>query len=325
MRDFVGRLTALDPGASETLKVITYFDALVASGVGLDGLLRGAAVLAGVPAGAERRGRTVRFDPNGRRANDDGTRTRRPVRPVGGGSVWLERPDSLRANDEMIVERLALAVELLEARRTPTGVLEQILDTELPPAERASKLAGAGIEPGTRIRLIATDAGTRPPGRLTGEVPSRYGMRQASLQLTDRLPDAGPAGVGIWVRADHAPESWDAAVIAHRLTTPLTPVIDAADLGAMLILARAYAPEDPHPDVQTLDALDDRTAEILRTLVESDSIRAAAAQLAMHHSTLQARHDSLTRELGYDPRSTSGRMRYIAAEMLSRLGTDATP
>ncbi|OYO06286.1 hypothetical protein [Enemella evansiae] len=110
MRDFVGRLTALDPGASETLKVITYFDALVASGVGLEGLLRGAAVLAGVPAGAERRGRTVRFDPNGRRAGDDGTRTRRPVRPVGGGSVWLERPDSLRANDEMIVERLALAV-----------------------------------------------------------------------------------------------------------------------------------------------------------------------------------------------------------------------
>lgn len=321
MKDFVGRLTALDPEASETLKVISYFDALVAGGVGLDGLLRGAAVLSGVVAGSTRRGRTVRFDPSGRRV--PGTEpTRHPVRPVGGDSVWLKRPDSLLANDEMIVERLALAVELLDTRRTPAGVLEGVLDAELSPAERASRLARAGIEPSTRIRMIATDPTARQPGRLTGEVGSRYGMLHASLQLTDRVPATGPAGIGIWVRADHAPDSWQAAAIAHRLANASTPVVDAADLGAMLILANSYDPDRPHPDVLALAALDDRTAEILRVLVEAESLRAAATELAMHHSSVRARHESLTTELGYDPRSTAGRMRYIAAEMLHRLSTD---
>lgn len=88
----------------------------------------------------------------------------------------------------------------------------------------------------------------------------------------------------------------------------------------MLLLARAYDPAHPHLDVTTLAGLDDRSAEILRVLVESDSIRAAAATLAMHHSSVQARHESLTRDLGYDPRTTVGRMRYVAVELLRRLG-----
>ena len=51
MQELVGRLTALDPEASETLKVVSYFDTLVAGAVGLDSLLRGAAVLSGAVAG----------------------------------------------------------------------------------------------------------------------------------------------------------------------------------------------------------------------------------------------------------------------------------
>ncbi|WP_255780020.1 hypothetical protein KZZ52_18865 [Dactylosporangium sp. AC04546] len=40
----------------------------------------------------------------------------------------------------------------------------------------------------------------------------------------------------------------------------------------------------------------------------------------MHHSTLQARHETLTRDLGYDPRTTLGRTRYTVARMLLNLG-----
>ncbi|GGQ88487.1 hypothetical protein [Kitasatospora griseola] len=39
----------------------------------------------------------------------------------------------------------------------------------------------------------------------------------------------------------------------------------------------------------------------------------------MHHSTVQARHEALTDTLGHDPRSTTGRMRYVAAAPLLRL------
>jgi hypothetical protein len=39
----------------------------------------------------------------------------------------------------------------------------------------------------------------------------------------------------------------------------------------------------------------------------------------MHHSSIQARHDALTRNLGYDPRTPLGNTRYIAAALLLRL------
>ncbi len=154
-------------------------------------------------------------------------------------------------------------------------------------------------------------------------MPTRFGTLRATLDVGERPDPAGPAGLGQWVRADRAPESWEGAVIALRLTTPLTPVVDATALGAMIVLARAYDPALPHPDVEALAHLDRRSAEILRVLVEADSIRAAAAELAMHHSTLQAKHESLRRLIGYDPRTTAGRMRYVAAEMLRRINEGA--
>ncbi|MEU2305802.1 helix-turn-helix domain-containing protein [Streptomyces misionensis] len=124
---------------------------------------------------------------------------------------------------------------------------------------------------------------------------------------------------GTWVRAGHAPESWDAAIIALRLTDDYAPAVDATDLGATLLLAQAYDPQHPHHDVRALAGLDTRSVDVLRTLVEADSIRSAAAALGMHPSTVQARHETLIQILGYDPRTDIGRMRYIAAALLPRL------
>ncbi|WP_073813026.1 helix-turn-helix domain-containing protein [Kitasatospora sp. CB01950] len=93
----------------------------------------------------------------------------------------------------------------------------------------------------------------------------------------------------------------------------------------MLLLAQAHDPQAPHEDVRALAALDQRSSDVLRTLVEADSIRSAAATLGMHHSTVQARHEALTASLGYDPRTTTGRMRYTAAALLLRLTDPITP
>lgn len=320
MQELVGRLTALDPAASETLRVVSYFDALIARGVGLDGLLRAAAALSGVVAGAETRGRTRRFDPAGRVVPGPAETPTRRVQLPFGGAVWIERGGPPHVNDEMILERLALAVGLIEAHHHPADGLDIIIDAERSADERATALARLRIGPHERIRLVATDVDAPWPGAPHTELPTRFGILRATLDRQGALLSAGRVGLGPWVRADLAPESWDGAVIAYRLATASVPVVDATDLGAMLILARAYDPEHPHHDVTTLAGLDARSAEILRVLVESDSIRAAAAALTMHHSTVQARHESLSRELGYDPRTTGGRMRYIAAEVLRRLG-----
>lgn len=319
MEELVGRLTALDPEASEALKVVAYFDALVAGGAGLDSLLRGAAALSGAVAGAERRGRISRRGPDGASLPENEDVHRSPQKDCTAGSVWLERTGKFHANDEMIVERLALALDLLEARRAPVGNLDIIIDPARSTEERTKALASSGIEPGARIRIIATRPDGRPANALSTVVPTRDGMLRATLGRTTTEPLATPAGLGTWVRADHAPDSWDGAMIALRLTEPAMPVVDAESLGTLLMLARAHDPRSPHEDVRAIMRLDERSARVLRALVETDSIRAAAAALGMHHSTLQARHEALTRDLGYDPRTTTGRIRYGAAEFLRRL------
>ncbi|MFI2608290.1 PucR family transcriptional regulator [Kitasatospora sp. NPDC018619] len=325
MHELIDRIDALDPRAAEALKVVSYFDTLITGDVGLDGLLRGAAALSGTVAGAERHGRTSRRDPDGRLLDGTtGREPRSPARPCSDGCVWLERDGAAHPNDAVIVERLAFAVELLDLRRHTGSALEIGIDAARTLDDRTTALARLRLDPGTRIRLIATRVDDQAPDAPSTILPTRYGILRASLDTTGRVPFQGRAGLGPWVRADRAPASWDGAVIALRLTAPSTPTVDATDLGAMLMLAQAHDPHAPHEDVRALLRLDARSATVLRALVEADSLRAAAAELGMHHSTLQARHEALTRDLGYDPRSTTGRMRYIAAALLQRL-TDPVP
>lgn len=320
MHQLVGRLDSLDPQASESLRIVSYFDVLLTRGAGLDGLLRGAAVLSGTVAGAELRGRVSRRDPDGHLLPDgSGDHRRSSQRADEGWTVWLERAGEPEPNDEMIVERLALGVELLEARRRPERGLDAVIDAARTRAERVTHLAKRRIDPATPVRIVATLADAEETAAPSAIVATRYGLLRATLDVSGTLAPPEPVGLGTWVRADRAPESWDAAVVALRLTDAATPTVDATDLGAMLLLAQAYDPQDPHDDVRALAGLDQRTADVLRTLVEADSIRSAATDLGMHHSTVQARHEALTRTLGYDPRTTVGRMRYIAAALLLRL------
>jgi hypothetical protein len=319
MQELVGRLTALDPEASDALKVVSYFDALVAAGVGLDGLLRGAAALSGVVAGADRRARIIRRGPDGQSQPGTEPFPRSPERACSAGTVWLERVGTRHANDEMIVERLALALDLIEARHNPVSSLETVIDPTCTVTERTTALARLRVEPGSRIRIIATRSDAPAGDAYSAAVPTHYGILRATLCRAASPPPSKPAGLGPWVRADHAPESWDGAMIALRLTDSTDPVVDATDLGAMLLLARVHDPETPHDDIRALARLDARSVQVLRALVEADSVRAAAAALGMHHSTLQARHEALTHELGYDPRTAAGKIRYAAAEFLLRL------
>lgn len=314
-----GWRSALDPEVSESLSVISYFDALMADGVGLDGLLRGAAVLAGVVAGAEVRGKVVRRDPQGRRVDDGAENPRSATRQTPAGTVWLERTEAAHAGDALILERLALAVELAAVRHNPDNALDILLDEARTTHERASSLARLGFEPDTRLRVIASTVEDRRPNRASTIVATHSGMLRATVDVHGDYAPRGRTGFGTWERAFDASASWEAAAIAFRFTDMSTLTVDASELGALLPLVRKYDPRAPHADVLVLDRLDTRSAQILRTLVEAESVRAAAVQLGMHHSSLQARHEDLTLALGYDPRTVVGRIRYATAEMLRRL------
>jgi hypothetical protein len=153
MQQLVGRLTALDPEASATLKVVSYFDTLVGHEAGVETLLRGASVLSGCPVGFDP-GKAVaglRVSPAGQRL-PAGSPGDWPSAPAGPGAlVWLERSGVPHANDAMILERLALAVAISRSRARPGSGLhravERILDADASEEDRATAAAQLGLDP----------------------------------------------------------------------------------------------------------------------------------------------------------------------------------
>lgn len=61
--------------------------------------------------------------------------------------------------------------------------------------------------------------------------------------------------------------------------------------------------------------------ETVSALVTTQTVREAARVLNIHHSTLQARCETIRLELGFDPLVGFGRTRLGAAFLLHRLST----
>lgn len=321
MQELLGRLTSLDPEASASLKVIAYFDALVAGDVRVEALVRAAALLSGAVAGVESPQQCLRVAPDGGPAADAGSSAGWPgVNVSADERVWIERSGHAHANDAMVLERFALAVGVLRARRRSVAddPVQLVIDATRSEQERAAAA--------TRLRLddaivyaIATPPAVCPAGPST-LLATAHGVVRATIVSGSDSADHVPAGIGSAGSAARLPESWTDALLALRLTDDAHPRVDAAALGVLLPAVRAVESEvGRHPDVAALSNLDVRSARTLAALVEADSVRAAAGALGMHHSSLQARHEALSRELGYDPRSPLGRARYELAALLLRL------
>ncbi len=323
MQELAGRLTALDPEASASLKVIASFDALVAGGVGIEALVRAAAVLGGTIAGARIGGRTTRVDADGRVA-PDGDAAQWPQVSDGDGTVWIERDGAAHANDAMILERLALAVAVIRSRRVEpvAGAVEVLIDGSRHADERERALQRLHLDRAQPLMIVASHGGLSMP---VAGASTTLTLPDGLLRATIAEPSAAispdrPAGVAVAASPYALAEAWHDARSLLRLASPRHPVVRDDELGALILLVRAYDPTQPaHPDVEALCELDDATLRILDELVAAESVRAAATALSLHHSTLQARHEALSRMLGYDPRSAIGRTRYETARLLSRL------
>jgi hypothetical protein len=175
---------------------------------------------------------------------------------------------------------------------------------------------------GATVRAIALPPSDGPtPSGPTAVVATARGLARVVLAVdAASIPQGVRAGIGTAGSADRLPESWASALIALRLTTPDTPVVDASALGGLLLVAQsADRSSEPHPDAVALEGLDDRSRAILAAFGATGSVRAAAARLGMHHSTVQSRLDGLSATLGYDPREPDGRTRLALAETLAAL------
>ena len=324
MQDLLGRLTALDPDASETLKVVSYFDALVARSVGVESMLRGAAVLSGAPVGHREGAHAVRVRADGVRVDPVEPDPAWMSRDSGPDAVvWIERDGAPHTNDAMILERLSLALGIIHARRSvgAESAVELAISAYASPDERARATARLRLD--GVLRVLASPPDPAPAARHPSAiVATRHGLTRATIVDAGTGADAWAAPaprVGIGTVGGDLADSWASALVAVRLTSPDEPVVDAADLGAFVLIADAASSEPLHPDAAVLADLDARSLALLDAVVAASSVRAAAARLGRHHSSIQERVTALTEQLGYDPRSARGHTRFALARMLLRL------
>ncbi|MFF6803744.1 helix-turn-helix domain-containing protein [Streptomyces sp. NPDC012616] len=329
MKELAGRLTALDPDAGAAVRVIAYFDRLTEGRAGIEALVRGAAVLAGVPAllvDAERRVR-IRVEPDGVRRDrglppDPGWPSA-ALTPDGAPALWLERADATPSVvDAVILERAAGAARLVLDRtrgRAPLddpALVETLLDATAAEPARLHAARRLGLDLLAPARALAT-----PPGR-PGVVPAPAAPGAAE-------PPAVRTGIGPAVPVLELPGSWDAARTALRFTAeggaldPGPRVVSAEELGGIALLAELIAPgAEPPPDVRALDTAAADAPWLLTTLyavTATASLRAAAAEVNVHHSTLQDRLAHAEHLLGWPVRTPQGRLRLHLALTMRRL------
>lgn len=327
MRDLTVRLDALDPEAGAALRVIAYFDDLIAHGAGLPAIVRGAAILAACPAALVDPAQQVRVRIGaGGVAGTPGPRDPGwPWTPVGpgGGELWLERDDGSHPIDAMVLERAAAAIGSARQRsrgRPDRGRGDADVGILLDPASSARDRSAAAqrlqLSRTTRVRAVASPNGMR-------------------IESADHpVAVVGRAGIGPAGSPDELPGSAAAARLALRLTADGTPadpgpqVVHAQEVGGLLVLASAVGPETgKHADVVVLEQSAGEHPWLLATLTavaEQSSLRAAAAALHVHHSTLQERIAHAERTLGWSIGEPAGRLRLQVALVLRRLHRTAT-
>jgi PucR C-terminal helix-turn-helix domain len=361
VRALVRYVSKVDTHTESALRVIAYFDALVEHRATLDACVRAAAGLSQCAAGLrdEASTRSIRFNQRG--VALDGLSmptTSRPVR-IGDrdvGEVWLERDDNALPLDELVVERMALAVGVLwrtstRPSRSIGSLIENVFAAGSSDEERAGALRLLGLVPDRPTDVVAvasrdTDGLADAIARVRELIRERDGaegvFRSAVLGnvgavLRQRAVDGENAPLprllglrlGIARANDDSeiPEVWQQAQIAARFCGLLGFGNQVAydELGSLAALAHVSLPNmDSNPDVRALIELESTkrgkaTVKTLEKWLASRSRREAAAALRVHHSSVGYQLSQAERALGVDLEDPRGRLRAELAVMLWRM------
>ena len=349
------RLSALDADAENALRVISFFDELIARRVPLRTLLAETAKLAECPVGVYESGLgiSLRAEPRGRVGVEDcaaAEPVRRELTPDSG--VWLERSGQPFALDDIVLERFAIAAALLlDHERGPVsdvsdeGPVKLALSADASEALRSRALRAMGFEPGEPMCTLAVTGPAPQTDVVVALALPRAGARFAVLgsihAVLTRLPEPGvldavPAGFRVGVGPElpglEAPYSWQQARVARKFSSRNgrgPQVVRATELGAMAIIAEKLRNEDiaQVPDVAVLDELaaepnGSDTIAILDALCRTGSIRKAANEVFRHHTTLISKLTHAESRLGFSLSTPAGRMRAELALSLRQLAIE---
>jgi methyl acetate hydrolase len=334
VQELLGRIARLDPSASLGLRVIACFDELMVGNVNTRALLSAAASLAGCVAGfrSDSPARTVRIDPRGHHALGDAPAPLPPglhLDASDGLTVWLEREGERLPNDAIVLERLALAVRVRHGRGRHTDDrrdLSLLLDESVDLEARYVAASSLGLRTDARHRVVCAPLFAVWPDHPRGAedvVATRFGTIHALVLPADHASvTAAPSGVGVATDVEHLHHSFRTAMVALRLCDPPTVTSVLADDFGGLVGLLADVPEDSHqPDVDLVDSLVAHPwgRETLDAVVRAQSLRQAARIAGVHHSTMQARLETVTTALGFDPFDGFGRARLGTAYLVWRL------
>ncbi len=334
MQELLGRIARLDPSASLGLRVIACFDELMVGNVNTRALLAAAASLAGCVAGFRSQvpPRTVRIDAKGHHASGEDVPEIDPgfrMAASEGLSIWLERTGERQPNDAIILERLALAVRIRHGRGRQSDHrrdLSLLLDPEVEIEARRVSATTLGLRADASYRVVCAPLFAvwpeHPPGP-EDVVATRFGTIHALvLPATERSVAASPTGIGVATGIADLHHSFRTAMVALRLCDP--PAVSsvlADDLGGLIGLLADVPDGSPQPDVALIDEVMKHPwgSETLDAIVRSQSLRQAARAAGVHHSTMQARLETVTSLLAFDPFEGYGRTRLGTAYLVWRL------
>lgn len=351
MKGLLLRLSALDADAESAVRVIGFFDTLVARKVGLDALVRSAAALAECLLGlhAPGRGICLRADPTGQLRTSGRVPAGAVVRESADGAVvWLKRGGAQLPLDEIVLERFAIAASVLLDHGPPLpelgdpALVELVLADSVGEAEQSRALHLLGLTPTKPLRVLAIAGPAEGTGKLLAWLGERASwIRHAPLgtltaallpgaALTNDVEVPAEVRVGVGPSADAiaVAQSWRGARTALRFTGT-NPIVWSENLGGRALLADALSAADIAA-VEDVIRLDRLAAEpsgadlllVLQAFCATDSMRKAAAAVYRHHSTVASRLAHAERVLGFAVDTPDGRFRLKLAMLLRTLRND---
>lgn len=332
MREFITRLDVSDGSAASALRVIDHFDHLVEQRSSRAALLRAAAALARRPAGFHDADGTVqRFDTEGGALHGSGTEAGESV-PVPGQPdcrVWLEQPGEYGPLDALILERCALAIGTLMSSTSGAttvapsreALVHLVLTSEAPENQRLQAAAHLALSGPLTVWVSASPV---PGARLS----TRMGPHTVTILpgLRQRV-NASVAGTATAVAPADLPTALSNALVALRVAAPESEggpaVVVYEQLGVWGEVLRRFSPEEAAelPEVSALEELRSNHPWVVGTLqavVEAPSVRRAAEEVHVHHSTLQERLAWLGSRLEWDLTTPAGKARAALVLLLWR-------
>lgn len=328
MEALAERLSQLDSHAGGAIRVVMFYDTLMRRRVDLPALARATAGLAECVAGLRLHGtgRVIRMGPDGRPAPAPSAESL--TMPVvldeeEIGRVWLERAGAAASLDEMVLDRLAIAVAAVVERYGPArstmadpALVELAISAGVDDAARARALRLLGFPADAPVRVAAVRSPLPLdrvgvlvcPGRLVKAAPlGDVGVLLALHLDPARFPAGARAGLGA---ADGPAQSWRDARTALRFATDRRPVVHHDDLGALALLAD-LPPETAraNADVAAIGRLDADDLATLDAYCATGSLRRAADALHLHHSSVARRLEQLGRALGIGLTEPDGLLR----------------